>query len=101
MKTRRLTLLLVGLLCALALAGGALAMSSEHYRLDWSTLLAGSGGGAASSTNYAVNFTVGQAVVGPSSSSNYGACLGYWCSGTEVLEVLYEIYLPVVLRSSL
>jgi len=78
----------------LLLAGVALAMESDNYRLDWFTPLTGSGGGAASSAHYAANFTVGQTAIGASSSASYGGCLGYWCGAA----VEYEIYLPAVLR---
>jgi hypothetical protein len=94
MKTRRLTLLLACLLCALALVGSVLAMSSDNYRLDWFTPLTG-GGGAADSTNYAIDLTVGQTAVGTSNS----ACLGYWCGITAAAEQ-HKIYLPLTLRNS-
>jgi len=91
----RQLLLLLTLAALLLLAGRALAMSSEHYRLDWFTPLTGSGG-AASSTHYAVNFTVGQSAIGTSlTSTNYKGCLGYWCGGAAG----YRIYLPLVLRN--
>jgi hypothetical protein len=94
--TRRTLILIAGtLVCGLLLAGAALAMSSDNYRLDWFTPLTGSGGGAASSDHYAINFTVGQTVVGASSSTSFGACLGYWCGGAAG----YRIYLPLVLRN--
>ena len=92
---RRLVLLLT-LAALLLLAGRALAMQSEHYRLDWFTPLTGGGGGPASSANYAVNFTVGQSVIGTSlTSTNYRGCLGYWCGGAAQ----YRVYLPLVLRN--
>ena len=92
--TKRTLVLITGtLLCTLLLTGGALAMSSDHYRLDWFTPLTGSGG-AASSTNYVVNFTVGQSVRGASGSTNYDVCLGYWCGEFE-----YRVFLPIVLRN--
>jgi hypothetical protein len=87
--------LLAALLCIL-LTGNVLAMSSDNYRLDWFTPLTGGGGGATSSTNYAVNLTVGQTASGTSSSTNYEGCLGYWCG---VAAVKYKIYLPLVLRN--
>jgi hypothetical protein len=90
---RRIAILLT-LAALLLLAGRALAMSSEHYRLDWFTPLTGSGG-AASSTNYAVNFTVGQSVIGSFSGTNYSGCLGYWCGAAAQ----YRVYLPLVLRN--
>jgi len=90
---RRIAILLT-LAALLLLAGRALAMSSEHYRLDWFTPLTGSGG-AASSTNYALNFTVGQSVIGSFSGTNYSGCLGFWCGAAAQ----YRVYLPLVLRN--
>nr|HID13717.1 hypothetical protein [Anaerolineae bacterium] len=87
--------ILLALIALLLLTGSVLAMSSDNYRLDWFTPLTGGGGGPSSSTNYAVNFTVGQTAIGTSSSTNYGGCLGYWCgAGVE-----YKIFLPLVLRN--
>ena len=89
------TALLLTLAVLLLLAGRALAMSSDHYRLDWFVPLTGGGGGPASSTNYAVNFTVGQSAIG-TSSNTYRACLGYWCGAAAAQ---YRVYLPLVLRN--
>lgn len=86
-------LILLTLTALLIMAGGVLAMSSDNYRLDWFTLLAGGAGGPAGSAHYAVNLTVGQTAIGVSSSSSYQACLGYWCGGS-----FYRIHLPLVLR---
>ncbi len=88
--------ILLALVIVLLLTSRALAMSSDHYRLDWFTPLTSGGGGAASSTNYAVNFTIGQSVIGMASSTNYGGCLGYWCGAAAQ----YRVYLPLVLRQS-
>ena len=93
MNERKTIALLVVLLCVL-LTGSALAMSSTNYRLDWFTPLTSGGGGAASSTNYAVNLTVGQAAIGGLSSANYAAGLGYWYGVEQQLRV----YLPIVLK---
>ncbi len=93
--SKKTLVVLLCLLCVLLLAGRALAMQSEHYRLDWFTPLTGSGG-AASSAHYAVNFTVGQSAIGMASSTNYGGCLGYWCGAAAP----YRVYLPLVLRNS-
>ncbi len=92
---KRVTFLLA-LVAILLLAGVAVAMSSDNYRLDWFTPLTGGGGGAASSAHYAVNLTVGQSAIGTSGSTNYGGCLGYWCEAA----VEYKVYLPLVLRNS-
>lgn len=91
---RRIAILLT-LAVLLLLAGRALAMESEHYRLDWFTPLTGGGGGPAQSAHYAINFTVGQSVIGKASGTNYGGCLGFWCGAAGQ----YRIYLPLVLRN--
>jgi hypothetical protein len=91
--TKRKLILIAGILgCSVLLSGIALALSSDNYRLDWFTPLTSGGGGAASSTSYVVNFTVGQSGIGTTSSTSYAACLGYWCAEGE-----YRIYLPLVL----
>ena len=93
MNERKTIALLVVLLCIL-LTGSALAMSSTNYRLDWHTPLTSGGGGAASSTDYAVNLTIGQAAIGGSLSANYATALGYWYGVEQQLRV----YLPIVLK---
>ena len=95
MSKRTLIVIAGALLCGLLLAGVALAMDSDHYRLDWFTPLTSGGGGPATSDHYAVNITVGQSVVGTSDGTDYNACLGYWC-GTAVE---HRVYLPLVLRN--
>jgi len=97
MRKRKITAfsLAVGLLALTILAAQVMAMSSAHYKLDWFVPLTGSGG-SASSTHYAVNFTVGQSAIGSASSTGYGACLGFWCGAA----VEYKIYLPLVLRNA-
>jgi hypothetical protein len=82
-------------LALLLLISGVRAMSSDNYRLDWFTPLTGGGGGPAASVHYTVNLTVGQSAVGASSSTNYGAGLGYWYGIRG-----YHIYLPLVLRAT-
>ena len=94
--TKRTLIVIAGaLLCGLLLAGVALAMDSDNYRLDWFTPLTGGGGGAASSTNYAVNLTVGQSAIGASSGTDYEGCLGYWCGAA----IEHRVYLPLVVRN--
>ncbi len=99
MKARRLTWLLVVVICALALVGSALAMSSTNYRLDWFTLLNTGGGRASDSTNYAINYTIGQTAIYASSSANYEARLGYWFGAGGADGARYRIYIPLVLRN--
>jgi hypothetical protein len=85
----------VALVLASALLFGARtwAMSSPTYRLDWFTPLTGSGGGPASSANYKADFTIGQTVIGKTSSANFRAGLGYW----YVMDP-QSLYLPAIHR---
>jgi hypothetical protein len=78
----------------LLLAQVAHSMSSTSYRLDWFTPLTSSGGGASSSTNYSVNITIGQSVIGVASSTNYQIGLGFWYGGAGP----YFLYLPLIFR---
>lgn len=84
--------ILLALIIVLLLAGRALAMSSENFRLDWFPPLTGSGG-TASSSNYITNFTVGQNAIGFTYGTQYDGCLGYWC---HILQ--YRLHLPLVRR---
>ena len=94
MDKRKWISLLVVILCAFLLAGNVLAMSSSGYMLEWYTPLTGGGGGEASSENFAVNLTIGQTVIGNSSSASYGSGLGYWYG----LLKEWLTHLPVILR---
>jgi hypothetical protein len=90
MKRILILLMLIGLLL---FASSALAMSSANYRLDWFAPLTSSGG-SASSTHYAGNFSVGQAVIGSAGSTGYTAGLGYWYGAA----ISYRLYLPLILK---
>jgi len=94
MMKRTATLLI--LIILLLWVGSALAMSSTNFRLDWYTPMTGGGGGPASSTNYAANFTVGQTVVGASTSEHYGSGLGYWYG---LLSSIIKNFLPLVTKN--
>lgn len=54
----------------------ATTASAQTYQIDWYVI--GSGGGQAQSANYQINGTVGQPIVGVSSSSNYIVESGFW-----------------------
>jgi hypothetical protein len=93
---RRITIFLLLTTLLLLISGNVGAMSSDNYRLDWSTQMTG-GGGPTGSANYAVNLTVGQSVIGASSSASYASGLGYWYGAVTQ----YRIYLPLLQRNGL
>ncbi|GAB4406556.1 MAG: hypothetical protein Kow00123_19200 [Anaerolineales bacterium] len=93
----RRRILRMGLLAlvAVALAVGAVAMTSSNYRLDWFTPGTSSGGGTSTSSNYVAHITVGQTAIGTMQSSNYKANLGYWYG----LVRIFQRFLPTVMSA--
>jgi hypothetical protein len=92
---KRIAAILV-LLSLLLLVSTALAMESDNYWLKWYTPMTSGGGGPASSTNYSINYTVGQtATIGTASSPSYAGCLGYWCG----VGLDFRLFLSIILRS--
>ena len=85
--------ILLAILALLLLTHIALAMESTNYKLDWFVPLTGGGGGPSSSTNYEVDFTVGQTAIGAADSDNYAIGQGYWYG---VLDSW--LFLPLVLQ---
>lgn len=101
-KCTILVLTLAALLGTLAV-GAVLAQTSPNYNLEWN-ILAG-GGGLASSDNYIVQGTAGQALSGASqpSSDNFRVGGGFWGGGggfEEVPDFDYTLYLPLLLKNS-
>ena len=96
MKRRTLRICLL-LLLALTLVAGAVAMTSSNYWLNWFTPGTSNGGGPLASSNYAVNFTVGQTAIGQMTSANYKTDLGYWYG----LLRQFRRFLPVVMENQM
>src|ERR1051325_9909153 len=63
------------LLC-FAFVSGLVATASAQTNIDWFSIDAG--GGAASSANYLINGTIGQADAGILTSANYSIIGGFW-----------------------
>ncbi len=57
-----------------------------------SRYVVGGGGSHSGLGPYAMDVTVGQAVVGKFSAAPFELCAGYWCDMSE-----YKIFLPIVL----
>ena len=93
MNTKRMAIL-CGLLVGLLVVGGALAMSSTSFRLDWNAGSSNAGGGYASSTNYQANITIGQTATRAATSTSYVAGFGYW----SAFPFESEAYLPLVAK---
>ncbi len=91
-KTKQIALGLAVLLVFL-LVGATLAGSSDSYAIDWQVL---DGGGApATAGQVSLNGSLGQTVIGPSTSASYGLQAGHWLENTGVAN-----YLPVIIKSS-
>ena len=92
---KRLAIALIAILVVVFGANIALAnpprQSSASYALSWDVIAGG--GGEMASTNYAIKGTVGQASIGPGSSSSYAIGAGYWYG---LGERVFEIFLPLV-----
>jgi hypothetical protein len=77
MRKRGGFLLGVALLCGLALVLGAIVVLAQgSSAIEW-WVIAG-GGGPSGGSGVAVNDTLGQPVIGPSSSGDVGLSAGYW-----------------------
>jgi hypothetical protein len=94
MNRRIFLVALIGLL--VVLVGGTIvaAQTSTSFDLSW-YVLAG-GGERAAGTNYALNGTLGQAIVGISDDTGFQVHSGYWYG---VWPPRYRGYLPLVMRS--
>lgn len=91
---KKLSIIIIVVFAILIVGVGiVLAMESANYRLDWFTPLSSGGGGSSDSTNYAVNFSVGQVGVGSMSSTNFETCLGFWCESK-----FSRVYLPLIFK---
>jgi len=88
-----LTLLLM-LAVLWMVASAVWAGSSGGYAL--APDIVASGGQAASSASYSFVSTLGQPVIGSSSSASHSACSGFWCQ----IPLIYKVLLPVVLKNS-
>jgi hypothetical protein len=86
--------ILFTLLLILLLVHGVQAMSSANFALDWFTPLTSNGGGPSTSAHYAANFTIGQTVIGASTSTHYSSGLGYWYGVFQQ----FRIRLPIIVK---
>ena len=99
MNKRKITVLAAVLLCSLllvlsvveGLAGVVLANGTPA--IDWYVI--GGGGVHDHPVPYALDATIGQAVVGTATDTGFELCSGFWCGAA----VEYKIYLPLVLRN--
>ena len=88
-RTIFLAVLALLLLVGVALADGPQAVA-------WHVI--GGGGGHVESGDgvYALDGTIGQAVVGTAMDTDYELCSGFWCGA----KVEYRIYLPLTMRNN-
>jgi hypothetical protein len=90
MKKMKILTLSLAILLLLLVIGTSSAKLGVTYGIDWWVF---SGGGAPSSVgNLTLDGSLGQSVIGPSSSVDYSIDAGYWLKG------VYEIFIPLVMR---
>jgi hypothetical protein len=58
----------------------AIASFAQTYKIDWYVI--GSGGGTSQNSNYQLSGTIGQPIVGISTSSDYKLEAGFWVSNS-------------------
>jgi len=92
MNKRFAALLVLVILFSLILAHIALAAGT--IAIEWWAF--GGGGGPATAGMITLNDTLGQPVIGPSSSDSLSLGAGYWYGAA----VEYRLYLPLVLLES-
>ena len=92
MKKSKILILCLAAVVVVVVAGIAIAAPMGiTYTVDWWVF---SGGGAPSSAgDFDMNASLGQSVIGESSSTNYGIDHGYWQKGWP-----YGIFLPLILK---
>jgi len=77
---------------ALFLLLAGLTLAAEGHEIARRVI---GGGGRVEAGNYALNYTIGQPVVGVNSEGDYALCAGFWCGGKAEAAL---VYLPLVLR---
>jgi hypothetical protein len=91
MNKRRAIVLAAVLLAGLVIATGALAQGTAAIE-RWA--LGSAGGESTGAGDVALNSTLGEPIIGPSSGGSVSLGAGYWHGGA----VDYRIHLPLVLR---
>ena len=92
MNKRHAVIFLAGLLAVLVLVTVAFAQGNPAIE-RW--VVGSTGGESTGAGDVALNSTLGEPIIGPSSGGSVSLDAGYWYGGA----VEYEIYLPIVLRS--
>lgn len=96
MKTPRgiiVALVLCGCLLLVSVVLAAPAQTLDRYVI-------GGGGGHAEAGLYALDGTIGQALVGVASNAPFDLCSSYWCGMGTVFIPSQYLYLPLALRQS-
>lgn len=91
MHSYRFFLALALTLLLIALLAGGIVLAAADYEI--SRYVIGAGGGPARAGDCTLDGTLGQPVVGWSTTAAYDLCAGFWCGLGR-----YKVYLPLVLR---
>ena len=88
--------ILIPLAAFLLLTGVALAYMPPPISID--RYVVSGGGGHLVAGSYALDNTIGQAVVGAASAGQYSLCSGFWCDAGAEIEIDHYLYLPLTMR---
>jgi hypothetical protein len=94
---KRKWMILAALLASLALTAIVVAAPSSHS-VDWWVI--GGGGGSGTAGDTTLDGTIGQWMVGSSTSGSTQLGSGFWGGGELVYPPSHVIYLPLVLRNA-
>lgn len=96
MDRQRIRIVFLALLCALLLAGVALAQGSQPHGLPWHVVA--SGGGHMASSRHGLDGSAGQPAIGLATGQYHRLGAGYWYGVVEVGPVI-RIYLPFIVKN--
>jgi hypothetical protein len=93
MNRKRLFVAAVCLALLALLLGGGVILAANGYGLSFYVI--GGGGGHAEAGVFAIETTIGQAIVGEVSGDPQDLCSGFWCWGW-----VYTSHLPLIMRNN-
>ena len=96
MKKSLITSSIMGLLLVFLVIGFAWAKPLSSYSIYWQVISAGGGPTINTAGNIEMNGSLGQVVIGSSSSKNVKMISGYWSSSIGEIQ---KLFLPIIINN--